>query len=106
MGFVDHGHLPPESLETAVQAALAWLRDGSRVYIHCRAGWQRSAAVAAGVVALTQECELAEALEVVRARKPSANPMPQQREGLERWWEARDEAGAAGATRRPGDDEP
>jgi predicted protein tyrosine phosphatase len=72
-----------------VVAVNAWLGEGMRVYVHCRAGWQRSAAVAAGVVAMREELDIATALERVQLRKPSADPLPHQREDLQRWWEER-----------------
>jgi protein-tyrosine phosphatase len=95
LAILDHGNLPADALEAAVQLVLGWLGDDLRVYIHCRAGWQRSAAVASGVVAITEACEITEALDTVRRRKPTANPMTHQREDLLRWWELRR------ATRRP-----
>jgi len=63
--------------------------------VHCRAGWQRSAAVAAGVVALHEGMGIDEALAYVQTRKPSADPLPHQREDLRRWWRTR-------ASARPG----
>ena len=85
----DYGGLSAESLEAAVQDVVAWLVDGRRVYLHCRAGWQRSAAVAAGVVALRDGVEIDEALSRVRRRKPSAQPLGHQLEDLHRWWRDR-----------------
>jgi len=41
--LVDYGSLTPAQIETSAQAVLAWLHEGERVYVHCRAGWQRSA---------------------------------------------------------------
>ena len=41
-----------------------WLDAGERTYLHCRAGWQRSAAVAAGVVAVRAGIDIDEALAV------------------------------------------
>ena len=90
LSMVDHGRLPPEALERAVQEVLEMIGSGSRVYLHCRAGWQRSAAVAAGVVAISEEIEIDEALAYVQIRKPTAEPMPQQRDDLFRWWAERD----------------
>ena len=86
MSFVDYGALLPGQLEEAVNAVLGWLNADERVYLHCRAGWQRSAAVAAGVVALRDEVDLAEALERIAERKPSADPLPHQRHDLANWW--------------------
>jgi protein-tyrosine phosphatase len=87
--LTDYGGLPPEALEAAVQEVNTWLDQGARTYVHCRAGWQRSAAVAAGVVAVRAGLDIDEALAKVRERKPSADPLPHQREDLRRWWEAR-----------------
>lgn len=87
--LVDFGGLPPEQLEHAVQALLAWLAGGERVYLHCRAGLQRSAAVAAGVVALRDGVGLLTALESIRRRRPQAAPLTHQREDLARWWVGR-----------------
>ena len=68
---------------------LAWLEAGERVYLHCRAGWQRSAAVAAAVVARRDGIDLDEALFAIRRRKPSAEPLDHQLEDLRRWWRLR-----------------
>lgn len=87
--LVDYGGLLPGQIELGVRTISAWLDDGERVYLHCRAGWQRSAAVAAGVVAVRDEIELDAALERIRDRKPTANPLPHQRDDLARWWSMR-----------------
>ncbi|MEO6858026.1 MAG: hypothetical protein ABI323_05500 [Solirubrobacteraceae bacterium] len=89
--FVDHGPLPPEALEESVQQVLAWLQAGELSYVHCRAGWQRSAAVAAGVVAIQDSVGIETALSRVQARKDSARPLPRQLEDLLRWWDTRGE---------------
>jgi atypical dual specificity phosphatase len=89
LSLTDYGGLPAEELERAVQQVATWLDEGERVYLHCRAGWQRSAAVATGVVALRQGLDLEEALNYVQQRKPSADPLPHQREDLRHWWESR-----------------
>lgn len=92
LNLTDYGTLPPEELEAAVQEVSGWLDEGIRTYVHCRAGWQRSAAIAAGVVALRQGINIDEALAHVQARKPSADPLPHQREDLRRWWEERQDS--------------
>jgi protein-tyrosine phosphatase len=92
LNLVDYGSLPPEALERAVQTITTWLDEGTRVYLHCRAGWQRSAAVAAGVVALREGLTIDDALAFVQRRKPSADPLPHQREDLARWWAGRQAA--------------
>ncbi len=86
---VDYGNLLPGHIELATRTALAWLGEGERVYVHCRAGMQRSATVAAAIVALREGVEPAEALDRVRARNPRANPLAHQRKDLLRWWEQR-----------------
>jgi protein-tyrosine phosphatase len=85
----DYGGLPPDSLEAAVGVVNRWLDEGACTYLHCRAGWQRSAAVAAGIVAVRAGMEIDAALALVEDRKPSADPLPHQREDLRRWWDAR-----------------
>lgn len=87
--LTDFGQLPADELEAAVETVNGWLDEGARVYLHCRTGWQRSAAVAAGVVALREQLDIGSALERVQMRKPSADPLPHQREDLARWWEGR-----------------
>ena len=98
--LVDYGGLDTEAIEQAVQEVNGWLDDGERTYVHCRAGWQRSAAIAAGVVALREGIEIDEALAHVQSRKPSADPLPHQRDDLRRWWAAC--TAAEPATRVPG----
>jgi len=85
----DYGGLAEDRLERAVTDVVGELEAGNRVYLHCRAGWQRSAAVAAGVIALREGVAVAEALERLRRRKPSAEPMDHQRADLLAWWAAR-----------------
>ena len=86
----DFGGLPAAVLETAVQDVNQWLNEGARTYIHCRAGWQRSAGVAAAVIAVRTGIDVDEALAHVQSRKPSADPLPHQREDLRRWWRERE----------------
>jgi protein-tyrosine phosphatase len=85
----DFGGLPSTALDAAVRDVSRWLDEGARTYVHCRAGWQRSAAVAAAVVAVRTGISIDEALAHVQARKPSADPLPHQREDLRRWWQER-----------------
>jgi protein-tyrosine phosphatase len=91
LDLVDYGGLPPDTIEAAVEEVNAWLDEGVRTYLHCRAGWQRSAAIAAGIVAVRERIDIDEALDYVQSRKPSADPLPHQREDLARWWAARRE---------------
>lgn len=87
--LTDYGSLPADRIEAAVREVGRWLDEGARTYLHCRAGWQRSAAVAAGVVAVRTGVEIDEALAAVRDRKPTADPLPHQQDDLRRWWAAR-----------------
>jgi len=86
---VDYGNLLPGHIELAARTVLAWLDEGERVYVHCRAGMQRSAVVSAAIVALHEGLEPLEALDRVRARNARANPLSHQRQDLLRWWEKR-----------------
>lgn len=92
----DFGGLPPDLIDQAVSLISGWLREGRRVYVHCRAGWQRSPAIAAALLALREDIDIDEAIEAVRVRKPSADPLPHQREDLRRWYRER-----GSATRQP-----
>ena len=87
--LVDFGSLPTPQIEAAAQAVLAWLDQGEHVYVHCRAGWQRSATVMAAILALREGVSPGKALEILRERKPTANPLSHQREDLLNWWLAR-----------------
>jgi len=87
--LVDYGSLQSEQIEDAAQTVLAWLSVGERVYVHCRAGWQRSATVVAAIVTLLEGVEPEQALEILRERKPTANPLAHQREDLFDWWDSR-----------------
>jgi len=91
--FTDFGGLPAAELERAVSAVLESLTTGHRTYVHCRAGWQRSAAVAAGVVAIREGVDIDRALELIKEMKPTADPLPHQRDDLRAWYRSR----AAGA---------
>lgn len=86
----DYGGLPVSVIEHAIGTVSGWLDEGECVYLHCRAGWQRSAALAAAVLADNTEIDLDEALAQVKARKPTAEPLPHQLEDLHRWWRRRE----------------
>jgi protein-tyrosine phosphatase len=87
--LVDYGNLLADHIEHAATTVLAWLDAGERVYVHCRAGMQRSAVVATAIVALHEGLDPLEALRRVRERNPQANPLAHQRQDLLRWWDAR-----------------
>jgi protein-tyrosine phosphatase len=90
LSMVDFGGLTAPALDTAVRDVNQWLDEGHRTYVHCRAGWQRSAAVVAAIIAVRAGIDIDEALAHVQARKPSADPLPHQREDLRRWWQQRE----------------
>lgn len=90
VSLVDFGGLDVGALEAAVQIVLAWLGDGERVYVHCRAGWQRSTTVAAAVLAVRDGIEPDAALRRIAERRAVAEPLPHQRQDLLRWWDLRD----------------
>ena len=87
--LVDYGNVPEAALDRAVVEVLGDLEAGRRVYVHCRAGWQRSATVAAGVLALREGLPIEVALAVLRERKPTAEPLGHQRADLLAWWRTR-----------------
>jgi atypical dual specificity phosphatase len=89
----DYGNLPRVLIARAVDEVMEELAAGRRVYLHCRAGWQRSAAIAAGVVALREDTSIEAALDSIRRRKPTAEPLHHQREDLLVWWRGRTRGG-------------
>jgi protein-tyrosine phosphatase len=89
--MTDYAGLPPAEVDEAVGLLSAWLDEDGRIYLHCRAGWQRSPAIAAGVIALREGIDIDRALAYVQQRKPSADPLPHQRDDLKRWWAERTE---------------
>ena len=86
---VDFGGMGFGVLEPGVTQIDAWLTEGHTVYLHCRAGWQRSATVAAALIALREGVDLDEALARLTGRRATAQPLPHQVEDLRRWWTAR-----------------
>jgi hypothetical protein len=89
IGLTDYGGLGSDELDAVVREVCDRLDQGVRTYLHCRAGWQRSAAVAAGVIAIREDMDIEQALSYVQQLKPSADPLAHQREDLRRWWEGR-----------------
>ena len=87
--LVDFGRLPADRIELAVGVLVDWLDEHRRVYVHCRAGWQRSAALSAGAVAVRDDIAITDALALIRSRKPTANPLDHQRDDLVAWWRGR-----------------
>ncbi|HWF53755.1 MAG TPA: dual specificity protein phosphatase family protein [Solirubrobacteraceae bacterium] len=89
ISLTDFGGLPADRLERAVTTIDGWLDGGQVAYVHCRAGWQRSATVGAAVVAAREGLDPEQALAWVKRAKPSAEPLEHQREDLQRWFDER-----------------
>jgi len=89
VSVADYGNLMPGAIEVAARRVAGWLDDGERVYVHCRAGWQRSAVVAAAGLALRDGIDPEDALAQIKRRKPSSEPLPHQLQDLRRWWRLR-----------------
>jgi len=89
LSIVDFGHLPADRLDHAVGTVVGWMDECVRCYVHCRAGWQRSASVAAGAVAIFNDVDISTALDWVRRHRSTANPLPHQRADLLDWWMTR-----------------
>ena len=87
--LVDYGRLAGEDLEAALREVTEDLDAGRTVYLHCRAGWQRSSAVAAAIVADREGIPLQVALARLRERRAEAEPLPHQRADLFTWWSGR-----------------
>jgi atypical dual specificity phosphatase len=85
----DYGALSASLLDDASELANSWLDEGELVYIHCRAGWQRSATVAGAVLVRRFGLGPDDALAEINARKPTAKPLPHQRESLLAWSDSR-----------------
>jgi protein-tyrosine phosphatase len=96
---VDYGGLSGEVFEEAAAVVNRWLDEGLTVYVHCRAGWQRSVTVAAAILAVRQGVDVEPALRLVRSRRPAANPLPHQLDDLRRWWLSRDQLSTDAADR-------
>lgn len=96
VAVVDYGGLLPGQIERAVRFVCDALDAGEHVYLHCRAGWQRSATVACAVIAARDAVAPDVALAAVKTRKPSAEPLHHQLQDLWNWWRLR-EARAAEA---------
>ncbi|GAA2560169.1 dual specificity protein phosphatase family protein [Pseudonocardia hydrocarbonoxydans] len=92
MASQDYGGLTPELLERGAATVGAALDAGQAVYVHCRAGWQRSATVAAAALVARDGLGAAAALAAVRRARPDARPLPHQVADLLAW-----EAGRQGA---------
>ncbi len=65
--------IPIRALIEGVQLALEEIQAGGKVYTHCQAGRHRSVAMAAAIL-IAQGRPLEEALELIKERRPIADP--------------------------------
>jgi protein-tyrosine phosphatase len=72
-----------EEFDTAVNQLLDLLADDHVVFVHCAAGASRSVSVAAAALALRRETAVENAVELIRERRPIANPHSHLREQAE-----------------------
>ena len=77
---IDGATVPAAVLEGALEAAA----DGV-VYVHCRGGRERSAAVAIALIAAADGSSVDEALGLALSRRPGFKPLPWQVEGVRTW---------------------
>jgi atypical dual specificity phosphatase len=77
---IDGATVPAQALDEAVAAA----SDGV-VYVHCRGGRERSAAVTIAVLAAASGSTVDEAHELAVSLRPGFRPLPWQVEGVRTW---------------------
>jgi atypical dual specificity phosphatase len=81
-------HLPVKDGATVPHAVIdAALADhgGAIVYVHCRGGRERSATVAAALLARDQRLTIDQALEMAQRGRPIFRPLPWQVAALKAW---------------------
>ena len=74
----------PGAIEVAARRVAGWLEDGERVYVHCRAGWQRVRRSPQPALALRDGIDPEDALrsdqapqaQLGAAAPPAAGPAP------------------------------
>jgi len=72
-------------LDDSVAFIEAALHVGGTVYLHCRAGMQRTASVAAAWYAREHQCSVADAVWQLRQRRPIFDPLYEQVQAAQRW---------------------
>lgn len=88
-GSRDFGGLEAPTLERSSGLVVAALDEGATVYLHCRAGRQRSVVTAAAALSRRTGEAPARTLARVRSARPDACPLDHQVDDLERWWATR-----------------
>lgn len=81
----DMGTPSARHLDEAVAYLDAALHLGGSVYVHCRAGVQRTGAIAAAWYARQQRCSIDEAVDLLRERRPDFEPMVFQVMAAREW---------------------
>jgi atypical dual specificity phosphatase len=77
---IDGGTVPPDVLDRAVEAAAQGV-----VYVHCRGGRERSAAVAIALLAARSGSSADDAHRLAVSLRPGFRPLPWQVEGVRSW---------------------
>jgi atypical dual specificity phosphatase len=77
---IDGATVPGDVLDRAVEAAAQGV-----VYVHCRGGRERSAAVAIALLAARSGSSADEALDLAVSLRPGFRPLPWQVEGVRSW---------------------
>jgi protein-tyrosine phosphatase len=77
---IDGGTVPVDVLERAVQAAAEGV-----VYVHCRGGRERSAAVAIALLAAQSGSTFDDAHHLALSLRPGFRPLPWQVDGVRSW---------------------
>jgi atypical dual specificity phosphatase len=83
---VDTGPPTAHELETAcrfIEAAL--VEEGSCIFVHCRAGMERTAAILTAFYARHHGTGYDEALATLKAKRPILEPLPNQERAVRGW---------------------
>lgn len=87
-------HLPIVDMDAPepadFDAAWAWVEDASSdpdavIYLHCRAGMERTAAIAGALAARRAAISFDEALAQLQGKRPIFQPLPPQRRAAQAW---------------------
>lgn len=74
-------------LEDGVKWGLDQIAQGKKLYVHCTAGHERSATFVAAMLLRSKECkDLDEAMNKIRANRPKARFVTNQREIIVKWF--------------------
>ena len=85
----DWVQIPVSHFDRVVELVAVGLDSGTPVLLHCLAGINRAPTFAAAVLCRTRGLNVDEALAVVRNRRASAKPTPEQENSLRLWYHLR-----------------